>query len=220
MKILIVEDNGILRNSLKEGFRFNGYEVDATGLGKEGIQKSQINKYDLIILDLNLPDIDGVEICKNIRRTNPDVPVLALTARDSLNDKLRGFENGFDDYLTKSFELEELMARAKALIKRGKPVKNEKFTVGNLEIIPIERKVSEDGKDIKLSKIEFNILEFLLRHRGMVVKNEDLIENIWNEEKDLLDPPIRSHIKNLRRKIGDDKFTLIQTLPGVGYKIS
>ena len=219
MKILIVEDNIELNTALCKGLQNKGFTIDTALDGKSGLNKSQINEYDLIILDLNLPYINGIKLAKKIRDSNSKIPLLALTARDKLTDKLVGFDSGFDDYLTKPFAFPELVARVQNLIRRSKPQKSMVLKIGKLKINPKTRKTYIGKKEIKLTKIEFNILEYLIRNKGIVIKNEELIEHIWNEESDLLDPPIRSHIKNLRKKINDKDFDIIKTIPGIGYKM-
>ncbi len=219
MKILFVEDNRDLRNSVKEGLEAKGYTVDLAADGNTGWELSQVNDYDLIVLDINLPYKTGVELVKSIRQNNSEVPVMALTARDGIDDKVTGLTEGFDDYLTKPFEFDELIARIHALIRRSKPNKELVLEYENVVVIPADRTVKVDNEDVELTKIEFNILEYLLRYSGTVVKQADLIESVWGEDSDLIDPPIRSHIKNLRKKIGDTELKTIQTIPGVGYKI-
>lgn len=220
MKLLIVEDNNDIRSALKMGLENAGYTVDEAADGSEGLSLAQINEYDLILLDINLPEKDGYAIVSRIRDENTEVPVIALTARDALNDKLHGFDSGFDDYVTKPFELAELLARVNAFIRRSKPNKDLVLVYKSIELDPAKRWVKVDKDEVTLTKIEFNMLEYLLRNKGMVVNSAELIEHIWGEDADLLDPPIRSHIKNLRKKIGDKDLTIIQTIPGVGYKIS
>ncbi len=219
MKILIVEDEKNINVALNKGLKEAGFEVDSAFDGSEGLIKAQVNEYDVIVLDLNLPKLDGIEVCRKIRQKDKKTAIIALTARDGLTDKLKGLNIGFDDYMTKPFSFDELLARINVLIRRSKPNKDVILSVKNIKLDPLKRKVFVDKKEVKMGKIEFNILEYLLRHRGIVVKNSELIEHIWSEDKDLLDPPIRSHIKNIRKKINDKDFSIIQTVPGVGYKI-
>jgi DNA-binding response OmpR family regulator len=220
MKLLIVEDQTELNNAIKKGFESQGFVVDQAFDGQEGYEKAFVNGYDCLILDLNLPKKDGIDLGRDIRGENSKVPIIALTARDGLTDKIKGFDSGFDDYLTKPFEFSELVVRVQALIRRSKPVRQTILSVQDIKLNPTTRVVKKGPKNIELTKIEFNILEYLLRKKGIVVTNEELIEHIWGEDADLLSPPIRSHIKNLRKKIKDENFSLIKTLPGVGYKIS
>jgi DNA-binding response OmpR family regulator len=220
MKLLIVEDTKELCDALVLLLEKSGYTVDHSYDGKEGLEMARVNEYDLIILDINLPHYSGFDIAKDLRVDyKKKTPIIALTARYSIDDKLNGFGIGFDDYITKPFETEELLARVEALLRRSKPEKDIILKVGDIKLLSKERKVYKNKKEINLTKIEFNILEYLLRNRGIVVKNSELVEMIWGEDSDLLDPPVRAHIKNLRKKIGDDKFEIIKTIPGVGYKI-
>lgn len=219
MKILVVEDNTELNEAVVRGLKNRNYTVDNAFDGKEGKMKVEINDYDLIVLDLNLPHKDGIEVARELRDGGNYTPIIALTARDRLIDKLDGFEVGFDDYLTKPFEFKELAARIEAIIRRSKPNKQVILKYNEISLDP-KKRISFIGDDeLELTRYEFNLLEYLLRNKGNVVKNSDLIEHIWGEDSDLLNPPIRSHIKNLRKKLNDDKFELIETVPGVGYKI-
>jgi DNA-binding response OmpR family regulator len=219
VKLLIVEDNLDILDALNKGFTQKGYVVDSVANGQKGWELSQTNRYDLIILDINLPGKTGLEVLAKFREIDQQTPVIALTARDSLPDKLTGFTEGFDDYVTKPFEFAELLARVQAFIRRSKSNKDLKLKYKDLEVDPIARIVLVSGKEVELTKIEFNILEYLLRNLAAVVETTELIETIWGETSDMLDPPIRSHIKNLRKKISDSDLTIIQTIPGVGYKI-
>jgi DNA-binding response OmpR family regulator len=219
MKILFAEDNEDLNNAVVKGLNARNYITDSVFDGNEALSKASYNDYDVIILDLNLPFMDGMEVAQEIRKNNSKVPLIALTARDNIKDKLKGFEYGFDDYITKPFEFEELVARVEALIRRSMPNNELILQCGNLLLDPDKRILTDGNTELELTKIEFSILEYLLRKKGMVVGNAELIEHIWSEEKDLIDPPIRSHIKNLRRKINDNDFQIIKTIPGVGYKI-
>ncbi|MBN2100576.1 response regulator transcription factor [Candidatus Dojkabacteria bacterium] len=219
MKILLVEDSKELLEAMAQALIDEGYTVDQAQDGNKGYEYAMVNGYDILILDLNLPNKSGYEIAKAFRKDNSTTPIMAVTARDALPDKLKGFDLGFDDYLTKPFEIPELMARVRALIRRSKPNKKKVIETHNLKIDSQSRKVMEGKKEIDLTKTEFNILEYLVRHQGLVVENGKLIEAIWGEDADLLDPPVRSHVKNLRKKIGDDNMTIIKTVPGVGYII-
>ncbi|HEX9804609.1 MAG TPA: response regulator transcription factor [Candidatus Dojkabacteria bacterium] len=216
MKILIIEDNEYLRSALEKGFNSRGYTVNSAEDGAQAVMELLVNSYDLAVVDINLPKKNGFEIAKKIRMEKNMTPLLALTARDSLKDKLVGFDGGFDDYLTKPFEFSELFARVDALIRRSKPQKNVDLKIGDLILKSNIRKVFISKKEISLTKIEYNILEYLLRKKGNAATNEELIEHIWHEDADLTAPPVRSHIKNLRKKIQGN---YIQTINGVGYKI-
>lgn len=221
MKILVVEDNLDLNKAVVKGLTDAGFTVDSAVTGTEAWQSISINEYDLVVLDINLPGASGLEVLEKVRKDDElsDLPILALTARDSLDDKLTGLNNGFDDYLTKPFEFLELVARIRALLRRSKPNSDITLSYQNIVLDPTSRVCQVSGKDITLTKLEFNLLEYLLRHQGLVVQTTELIEHLWGEEADLLNPPVRTHIKNLRRKLGDDDLSLIQTIPGVGYKM-
>lgn len=221
MKVLIVEDTTELCDSMASVLTDSSYTVDKAYDGKEGLTMATVNIYDLVVLDINLPEYSGFDIAKELKESEETkhIPVIAVTARYELDDKLKGFEIGFDDYITKPFEMKEFVARVDAVIRRSKPNKSMVLEVDDIQLDPQKRIVTRKGKEIELTKIEFNILEFLLRNKSLIVTNEQMIESIWGEDSDLLDPPVRSHIKNLRKKIGDDDFTIIKTIPGIGYKI-
>ncbi|MCA9382059.1 response regulator transcription factor [Candidatus Dojkabacteria bacterium] len=221
MKILVVEDTVELCDSMTSVLIDTGYTVDKAYDGKEGLSMASVNIYDLVVLDINLPSYSGFQIAKELKECEEthSVPVIAVTARYELDDKLKGFEIGFDDYITKPFEMKEFVARVDAVIRRSKPNKSVILETDDIQLDPQRRVVTRGKKEVELTKIEFNILEYLLRNKSLIVTNEQLIESVWGEDSDLLDPPIRSHIKNLRKKIGDDDFTIIKTIPGIGYKI-
>jgi DNA-binding response OmpR family regulator len=219
MKILIVEDSKELCRAIEEGFKQEAFTVEVAYDGQKGLEKAIVNKYDIMILDLNLPYKSGLEIAKQVREEDITTPIIALTARDRLRDKLKGFDIGFDDYLTKPFDMKELFARVRALIRRSKPNKDIILKAQNVEMNPKKRTVLIDSKQVQLTKTEFNILEMLLRNKGVAVKKTDMIEKVWGSNPDVLQPPVRSHIKSIRQKLKDDNFELIQTVPGVGYII-
>lgn len=220
MKILIIEDQKDLNSAIAKGLKSRGFAVDQVFDGKDGLAKATVNRYDTIVLDLNLPFLDGIQVGIKLREAKITTPIIALTARDSLKDKLLGFTTGFDDYLTKPFDFPELVARIIALVRRAHPNKEPLLITDKISLNPTTRQASIARKPVKLTKIEFNILEYLLRKKGVVVTNQEIIEHIWSEEADLLDPPIRSHIKNLRKKLGDKDLAIIETIAGVGYRIN
>jgi DNA-binding response OmpR family regulator len=220
MKVLIVEDSKELCSAIEEGLNQRDFVVETALNGKTGREKALVNKYDAIVLDLNLPYLDGIDIARAIRNEDIQTPIIALTARDSLNDKLKGFDIGFDDYLTKPFDMKELIARIRALIRRSKANKDIVLKAEDIKLDPKKRKAWQDSEEIDLTKTEFNILELLLRNKGVAVKKTDIIELVWGSDPDILEPPVRSHIKTIRKKLKDDNFEIIQTVPGIGYTIA
>lgn len=219
MKVLLVEDNKELSKAMVNGLSNEDFVVTPVYTAESAIYEAKINKFDLIILDLNLPDKSGYEVATEIRDLENYIPIIAVTARDSVQDKLKGFTVGFDDYVTKPFDMRELAARCNAIYRRNNPNKSVILKHQDLEMDTERRLVTRDGEVLSLTKIEYNILEYLLRKEGYVVTYEELIEKIWGDEKDLIEPPIRSHIKNIRKKIKDENLEIIETIPGVGYKI-
>ncbi|MBK3331725.1 response regulator transcription factor [Persephonella atlantica] len=217
MKILVVEDNEELNNTLKEILELNGYYVDAVFDGEEALEHMKMYDYDAVILDIMLPKIDGFRVCQIVRERNDDTPILMLTAKDTTQDKVKGLDIGADDYLVKPFEIEELLARVRALIRR---VSTEKTNVVKIKDITIDldkREVYRDGKSLIITPKLFCILEQLIRNRGKVVTYESLMNKCW----DITDYPsretVRANIKLLRKILQDRD--IIQNVSGVGYKI-
>ncbi|WP_029522106.1 response regulator transcription factor [Persephonella sp. KM09-Lau-8] len=217
MKILIVEDNEELNNTLKEILEINDYIVDSVFDGEQALEFANLYEYDLIILDIMLPKIDGYKVCQILREKGNNTPVLMLTAKDTLQDKVKGLDIGADDYLVKPFEIEELLARVRALIRRVSTEKNKIVQLGDIKIDLEKREVYRDGKSLVITPKLFCILEQLIRNRGKIVTYESLMNKCW----DITDYPsketVRANIK-LLRKILQDK-DIIQNISGVGYKI-
>ncbi len=217
MKILVVEDNKELNNTLKEILELNGYYVDTVFDGEEALEHMKIYDYDAVILDIMLPKIDGFKVCQIVRERNDDTPILMLTAKDTTQDKVKGLDIGADDYLVKPFEIEELLARVRALIRRVSTEKSNIVKIKGITIDLDKREVYRDGKSLIITPKLFCILEQLIRNRGKVVTYESLMNKCW----DITDYPsretVRANIK-LLRKILQDK-DIIQNVSGVGYKI-
>lgn len=221
MRILIVEDELDLANALARGLRQQGYAVDIAVNGEEGWELGEINEYDLVILDLNLPKLDGLEVCKRLRSNKPKTLVLMLTARSRLEDRIVGLDLGADDYLVKPFHFDELTARIRALLRRDLRVREPVLRAGDLSLDPASRTAWKGKRRLELTTKEFAILEYLLRHPGEVVSQEELIEHIWNEDVNLFTASVRVHIHSLRRKLGDNANCprYIETVPGAGYRL-
>jgi len=216
MRILVVEDEHKIANSIKRGFEQETWATDVAYDGEEGYDMASSEDYDVIVLDLMLPKMDGVEICKKLRVEAVHVPILMLTARGELADKVGGLNSGADDYLVKPFAFEELLARVKALSRRPKETKNEELKTENLTLNTNTYEVKAGGKDIELSRKEFALLEYLMRNSGRVVSKENIIAHVWDYESDILLNTVEVFIGYLRDKIGKD---VIKTVRGFGYKI-
>lgn len=223
MKILVVEDEHKIANSLKKGLEQESYVCDVSYDGLEGYDLASSEPYEVIILDIMLPGMDGVTICKKLRSAKIHTPILMLTARGQLQDKVDGLNSGADDYLTKPFAFEELLARVRALVRRPKEQTPTKLSYDNLTLDTNSFIVSRDSKEINLSKKEFMLLEFLLRHPQVTFTKDQLIERVWSMDADILPNTVEVYIGYLRRKI-DAAFpkskAIIQTVRGFGYKLS
>ena len=220
MKLLLVEDEGNLRKPVKYFLERNNFAVDEAEDGVVALEMVEMNEYDCILLDLNLPEIDGIEVAKRIREKKNDVPIIMVTARSQVYDKLKGFDQGADDYVTKPFDLKELVARINAVIKRSSSNKDEILSFGDSEVFP-ERNVVKNlknEKEILLSNKEMSVLVYLLRHQGNFISAEELLEHVWDREIDMFSETVKTHIKTLRQKV-DPKKKFIQTVRGKGYCI-
>jgi two-component system, OmpR family, response regulator len=215
MRLLIVEDEEDLRRGLEQALREEGYAVDAAGEGTDALYKAETWDYDAIVLDVMLPGLDGWEILRRLRR-NKKTPVLLLTARDAIRDRVHGLDLGADDYLVKPFDLGELLARVRALIRRGAGAPNPLMTLGPVSINTSARTVAVEGAEIALTAREYALLEYLGSRRGKVVSRTELYDHLFAEEDESYSNLLDVHVCNLRRKLGRD---LIQTRRGHGYVI-
>lgn len=220
MRILIIEDDIELGESLKKFLTNNKFYVDLSTLGEDGQEKAQINKYDCVLLDLNLPDKDGIDVLKHLREEDILVPIIIITARDEIKERALGLDLGADDYLVKPFDLIELRARVNATIRRFYGRVNPEIKVNKLIINPKTRIVSYESKDISLSAKEFDILEYIANRYPEVVSSEDIAEHVYDEFFDPFSSVLRVHISNLKKKLklssGEE---LLITLKGKGYKL-
>lgn len=223
MRILIVEDEHKIATSIKKGLEQESYAVDMAFTGNEGFDLASTEEYDLIILDLLLPGLNGIEICRKLREQQIHTPVLILTAKGQVEDKVAGFNAGADDYLTKPFAFEELLARVRALIRRPPKTLGTKLIVSNLALDTVTYEVKRSDIQIHLSNREFALLEYLMRHAGKIQNKEQIIAHVWNYDADILPNTVEVFIGYLRNKI-DKPFKsdkpLIHTVRGFGYKIT
>lgn len=220
MRILVVEDEAKVARALKEGLERDHYEVALASTGEEGFYLANAETFDLVILDLMLPGRDGLEILQTLRKRGLPTPVLILTARDALSDRVEGLDAGADDYVVKPFAFPELLARIRVLLRRGRSDQILRFKVGDLELDLVTRRVSRGGQPIEVTARELELLEYLLRHQGQIVSREMLAHDVWKETARAtpLDNVIDVHIARLRRKV-DHPFPrkLIHTVRGVGF---
>jgi DNA-binding response OmpR family regulator len=223
MKLLIVEDEHRIAQAIKKGLEQEHFVVDIAFDGTDGYDLATAETYDCIILDLMLPGMDGITITKTLRKEGKHTPILMLTAKGQLQDKMEGFESGADDYLTKPFAFEELLARVRALTKRPRHITDTILTLRDLTLHLETFDVTRNKTSIKLSSKEFALLEYLMRHPNTVLTKNQIISHVWEYSSDILPNTVEVYVKNLRNKI-DVPFTkskpLIQTVRGFGYKIS
>ncbi|MES2461956.1 MAG: response regulator transcription factor [Armatimonadota bacterium] len=219
MKILLVEDEEGIANLVRRGLEKANYAVDRAADGTTGLQMAQERVYSLIILDLMLPGIDGLRICESLRRQQSQVPILMLTARDTIDDRVHGLEVGADDYLPKPFDFAELLARVRALLRRDKIHRTRVIRVADLEVDTARRRVTRGGVEIGLSHREYDLLEALAAHESQILTREVILERVWMDE-DSFSNTVDVYIGALRKKIdAGQTVKLIQTIRGVGYTL-
>lgn len=222
MRLLIVEDEHKIAAAIKKGLEQESYSADIAYTGTDGYDLASSEDYDLIILDLMLPELSGEEICQKLRAEKIQTPILMLTAKSELEDKVRGLNTGADDYLTKPFAFEELLARIRALLRRPQTVLDTVLTCGTLTLDTTNFTVTRDGKEITLSKTEYSLLEYLLRNQNKTLSKEHIISHVWDYDSDILSNTVEQYIGYLRAKI-DKSFPnekqLIHTVRGFGYSL-
>jgi two-component system OmpR family response regulator len=220
MRVLLVEDDERLSSSLSRGLRGEGYAVDVAGTGDEAILNARVYDYDVVVLDVMVPGPDGFSVCRTLREDGRWFPVLMLTARDGVADRIRGLDAGADDYLVKPFDYGELVARIRALLRRGAPERPAVLRAGDLEVDPATRSVTRAGRRVDLSAREFAVLELLVRRAGQVVARTELLEHVWDRNYEGSTNIVDVYVGYLRRKL-EDPFgrPLIRTVRGVGYAI-
>ena len=221
MRILLVEDDQDLGKFIQKGLREERYAVDLTTTGEEALEFAGSNPYDLVIVDIMLPKMDGLTLCRRLRASGHSTPILFLTARDSMEDKVSGFDAGGDQYLTKPFAFVELLARVRALIRRGGPQQVSRLKVADLELDPASRRVWRAGIEIILTNKEYALLEFLLRNKDRVLTRTAIIQHVWDLNYDPMTNIVDAHIRALRAKMDRDfSPTLITTVSGAGYMLA
>jgi len=218
MRVLLVEDDSRIASFVAKGLRESAYAVDVSGNGTDAVYMAALNQYDLFILDVNLPGIDGFEVARQVRASGNTKPILMLTARDAIDDLEAGLDGGADDYLTKPFEFRELLARLRALLRRHADVRPPKIVIADMEIDTVSHTVKRTGERVSLTSKEYALLEFLAINRGRVVGREEISEHVWDETFDPFSNLIEVYIKRLRSKIDSRaERPLIHTRRGAGY---
>lgn len=220
MKILVVEDEIKLNQNLVEGLRNRGYAVDFALTGTEGEELAVTGGYDVIVLDLMLPERNGLEVCRNLRVQGINTPIIFLTARDAVEDKILGLQLGADDYLVKPFSFDELVVRIRTLLRRTPQMISDVLTLDELELDTQAQKVQVGKKIIVLTGREYGLLEYLLRNKGRVVTREDLLSHVWDRFHDSLSNVVDVHLKNLRKKLPKAYAQRVQTIWGKGYRLT
>lgn len=220
MKILIVEDEPKLNAGLTEGLHTRGYVVDSALDGEEGETLARLHAYDVIILDIMLPKRDGLEICRNLRAAGNTVPILFLTAKDDLDDKITGLDIGADDYLVKPFSFDELAARIRALQRRQPLIASAILQLDELQLDTRSQHVSVAGKEINLTLREYGLLEYFLRNVGNVITRQDILDHVWDRFFDSFSNVVDVHLKNLRKKLPAAYAKRIKTIWGKGYRLA
>jgi two-component system, OmpR family, response regulator len=220
MRLLIAEDDEKLSAALARGLRGEGYAVDVAGTGQEALLQARVYDYDVVILDVMIPEPDGVAVCRTLREEDRWAPVLMLTARDGVDDRIVGLDAGADDYLVKPFDFGELVARIRALLRRTPPERPAVLTAGDLELDPAAHAVARAGQPVELTAREFAVLEFLLRKAGQVVSRTELLDHVWDRNYEGSTNIVDVYVGYLRRKV-EEPFgrPLIRTVRGAGYVV-
>lgn len=221
MRLLLVEDEIDIASALATGLRRQGYAVDSAGDGQQALELANVTDYDLLILDLNLPNMDGLEVCRRLRASCPSLLVLMLTARSQPQERVIGLDTGADDYLVKPFHFAELVARVRALLRRDVRTRTPLLEYQDLKLDPVTHAAWQANRRLGLTNKEFGILEYLLRHQGEIVSQETLLEHVWDMQANPLTNTVRVHMNSLRRKLGDVAETprYIETVIGQGYRL-
>jgi DNA-binding response OmpR family regulator len=220
MRVLLIEDDRKAAKLLAKGLQEEGFVVDVAATGEDGEVQAAVNDYDVILLDWLLPGKDGLAVCRELRAHQVSTPILMLTARDGLSDRVSGLTVGADDYLTKPFAFAELLARIRALLRRSRSAQPTVIRVADLTIDPASRRVTRGGAPVALTAREYAILEVLARSQGEIVRRTRLVERVWDEASDVLDNLVDAHVSHLRKKIDrGGGVPLIHTVRGFGYRL-
>jgi DNA-binding response OmpR family regulator len=220
MRVLVVEDDPLIQKLLNKGLQSESYVVDVVGSGEEGEERAVSGQYDAVILDVTLPDMTGFQVAEHVRAERPDMPIVMLTARGELDDRLAGFSAGADDYLIKPFAFQELLARLQAVTRRSGAARGDCLRVGDLVLDRRAHEVTRGGRHIRLSPKEYALLEFLMEHPGQALSRAVILERVWDYGFDGFSNVVETSIKRLRKAVdAGQSEKLIQTVQSVGYKI-
>jgi heavy metal response regulator len=218
MRILVIEDEKKVANFIKKGLEEEHYAVDTAFDGEEGLYMTDVNEYDLLVLDLMIPKIEGLEVLRRIRRNKNNVPILVLTAKNTVEDVVKGLDAGCDDYLTKPFAFLELLARIRALLRREKTEKEPLMKIGDLTLSPVTHKVMRQGKEIELTSKEYALLEYFMRNPDRILTRTMISEHVWDYHFDSTTNVVDVYVNYLRKKVDKDfEPKLIHTIRGIGY---
>jgi two-component system, OmpR family, response regulator MprA len=223
MRILVVDDDQAVRDSLRRSLAFNGYDVELAGDGLAALESIARNRPDAVVLDVMMPRLDGLEACRRLRSAGEDLPILVLTARDAVSDRVAGLDAGADDYLPKPFALEELLARLRALLRRTQPAlsgDNGQLSFADLTLDPLAREVTRGERTVRLTRTEFNLLELLMRHPRQVLTRSQILEEVWGFDFPTTANSLEVYVGYLRRKTeAEGEPRLIHTVRGIGYAL-
>jgi len=220
MRVLLIEDDRKAAKLLAKGLQEEGFVIDVAVTGEEGEEQAAVNEYDVIVLDWLLPGKDGIAVCRSLRAHDISTPILMLTARDSLTDRVNGLSTGADDYLTKPFAFAELLARIRALLRRSRLARPTVLRVADLTLDPATRRVARAGVVVALTTKEYAILEVLMQRAGEIVSRTRLVERVWDEASDVIDNLVDAHVSHLRKKVDRrGSIPLIHTVRGFGYRL-
>jgi len=220
MRILVVEDDPKVQALLTKGLREESYAVDVAGDGEEALYQVSINDYDAVILDIMIPEPDGFEVCRRLRSSGTRIPILMLTAKDAVEDRIRGLDLGADDYVVKPFDFAEIVARLRALLRRGEALRSKTIEVSDLRLDTHARSASRGGKAIALTTKEYALLEYLARNQGRVIGREEIAEHVWDETFDPVSNLIEVYVNRLRKKLDATGGPLLHTRRGAGYVLA
>ncbi|MDB5259845.1 MAG: winged helix family two component transcriptional regulator [Candidatus Nomurabacteria bacterium] len=222
MKVLVVEDQIKLANSIKEGLENFGYAVDAVHDGTKALALLEFGyyNYDIVLLDIMLPGTDGIVICSTLRNKNIMIPIIMLTARDTVENKVSGLDAGADDYIIKPFSFEELVARIRALLRRPEIMVASELQCGDIVLNTLNHKITKRGVEVPLTLKEFAILEYFMLHANQVLSRDQILAHVWDHAYDAFSNIIDVHVKNLRKKLQNKNETIFETIHGVGYRFN